>query len=285
MTNVSDHSRLGRRPARIALSLAVAGAMVAVPVASWLPVAQSRAGVLCAHPTPTETPTETPPPPFTASEPTSTPARTADNSERFVSLTAAKDMVKTGGTVTMTGSLSSDDGTCIPDERVEIMATTLGTEEERRAARAVTDAEGMFTATVKVGAGAVYTAVVAETKDAPGATSTPITVLCKVVMSARTRNLSPERGTKIEIGAQVKPSHKGSYAVLQRKKETRWFNIKRDKADDSGFKFKLEAKWKGKRVFRVTWIKSDEDHEPASSNRLKIKTKEPKEGGGRRNRS
>jgi hypothetical protein len=277
MTHVSRYPNEPRGAARVALALAVAAAVATTALVIWLPTVESRAQVTCGQPSPTETPTETPSPDESPNPPT-------DPNARFVTLAAARTKVTIGSTVTMTGTLGAADGTCLADQRVDIMATTLGTELERRAGRAVTNSEGAFTATVKVAASAVYKAVAVQTKESPAAESVPVTVLSKVIVQARTRTLNPERGRKIEIRAQVKPQHSGSFAALQRKVDGRWIRVKRDKADVSGFTFKLKASWKGKRVFRVTWIKSDEDHEPASSNRLRIKTKPPRERNRPRNR-
>jgi hypothetical protein len=278
VTNSNVRTDGDQRRARVALSVVVTCALVTVAAASWLPAARGQTNDPCGHPPPTETPTPTPTetPPFTAA------GASAEAAERFVTLGAEKGMVTTGGTVTMTGSLGTADGTCIPDVRIKIQGVTLGSGVPAKGGQAVTNAEGQFVAIVKVAASAEFTAVApGETKEDPEATSTPVTVLSKVSMSARTRSLTPERGSKIEIAAQVRPPHPGSEAVLQRKTEKGWRNALRKRANDRGFTFKLKAKWKGKRVFRVTWIKSDEDHEPSSSNRLKIKTLKPRDRGDR----
>jgi hypothetical protein len=263
-------------PARIVLGVAVVGAILAISFATWLPAAQSRSGTLCAPPTPTATPTEGPSP---------TPTESPPSADRCVTLSARKAMVTTGGTVTMTGNLTDASGAGIAGVNIRIEGETLGTGVPAKGGRAETNDEGEFFATVKVGASAEFTAVApGETKQDPEVTSAPVTVLSKVIMTARTRSLTPERGTKIEIGAKVRPPHPGSEAKLQRKTERGWRQVLRDRANDTGFSFKLKATWKGKRIFRVTWIKSDDDHEPSSSNWLRIKTVEPRDGGDRNRR-
>jgi hypothetical protein len=269
MTELGIHPSKERRRARAALSLAVVSAMVTLGVASWLPAAEGQ--VACVPPTPT--PTETPP----------GPGFGADAADRVVTLSADKGTVTYGGTVIMTGTLSDADGTCIPNVRVNIEGETLGIGLPAKGGHDETNDEGVFVAAVKVSASAEYTAVApGETNEDPEVTSAPVTVLAKVDMTARTRDLSPERGTKIEITARMKPSYPGSEAVLQRKKVTGWGNVKTDKANNTGFTFKIKANWKGKRIFRVTWIKPEgADHEPGSSNRLKIKPKKPRDDDGR----
>jgi len=273
-----------RTAARVALSLSIAAALVAASLAFLAPAAGSLRAQDCTEALPTPTPSATP-----TESPTVTPfageaLAAADPEERFVSLEASKSVVKIGSTVTISGVLASADGSCRPEERVDIISAALGSGAERKSGQAVTDAEGAYEVTVKVGASASYYAMAREIKDvALEARSEPATVLAKVHVFARTRSLKPERRSKIEITAQIQPRHDGSTAKLERKKDETWKTVMSDKADRSGFSFKLKAFWKGKRVFRVTWVKSDEDHEPASSNRLKIKTVKPVErDGGRR---
>ena len=267
-----------RTAARVALSLSIAAALVAASLAFLAPAAGSLRAQDCTEALPTATPTATVTP-FAGEA-----LAAADPEERFVSLEASKSLAKVGTTVTISGVLASADGSCRPEERVDIISAALGSGAERKSGQAVTDAEGAYEVTVKVGASAGYYAIAREIKDvALEARSEPATVLAKVHVFARTRSLKPERRSKIEITAQIQPRHDGSTAKLERKKDATWRTVMSDKADRSGFSFKLKAFWKGKRVFRVTWVKSDEDHEPASSNRLKIKTVKPVErDGGRR---
>jgi len=264
-------------PRGVALSLSIALVVGVVAFVTWIPAGQGRAQAACVEPTPTASPTESPIP-----EPS--PTSTADPTERMVTLTASREMVRTGGTVNMTAVVAAADGTCLPDALVRISGATLGSGTECRGRQGRTNELGEFVSPVKVGASCEFTAVAPETKDGqPEVASEPVIVRAKVYVTARTRTLAPERGSKVEITAQVKPPHPGSMAALERKKKDGgWRKVMEDKANATGFKFKLRAKWKGKRVFRVTWIKSDEDHEPASSNWLKIKTRPPRDGGGRR---
>ena len=268
MTELSVHPSRERRRARVALSLALVSAMVTLAVASWLPAAEGQT-TGCAQPTPTETL----PGPGIGTD------QTAD---RTVTLSVDKSKVSYGGTVIMTGTLS-DAGTCIPGVNVKIEGETLGTGLTAKGGGDETNDEGVFVAAVKVSASANYTAVApGPTKEDPEVISAPVTVLSKVAITAQTRDLSPERGTKIEISARMKPSYPGSQAVLQRKKDSGWGNVKKDKADNRGFTFKIKANWKGKRVYRVAWIKPEgADNEPGNSNRLKIKPKKPRDDGGR----
>jgi len=271
MTDLSIHPSKERQQARIALSLALVSVMVALAVGSWLPAAEGQTSG-CAQPTSTE------PPPG--------PGIGADQAaDRIVTLSVDKSTVSFGGTVIMTGTLSDAGGTCIPDVNVKIEGETLGTGLSAKGGGDETNEEGVFVADVKVSASAEYTAVAqGETKEDPEVESTPVTVMSKVAITAQTRDLSPERGTKIEVSARMKPSYPGSRAVLQRKRDSGsgWGKVKTDKADDRGFLFKVKANWKGKRVFRVTWIKSEgADNEPGSSNRLKIKPTKPQAKGGR----
>ena len=268
-----------RTAARVALSLSIAAALVAASLAFLAPAAGSLRAQDCTEALPTATPTATVTP-FAGEA-----LAAADPEERFVSLEASKSLAKVGTTVTISGVLASADGSCRPEERVDIISAALGSGAERKSGQAVTDAEGAYEVTVKVGASAGYYAIAREIKDvALEARSEPATVLAKVHVFARTRSLKPERRSKIEITAQIQPRHDGSTAKLERKKDETWKTVMSDKADRSGFSFKLKAFWKGKRVFRVTWVKSDEDHEPASSNRLKIKTVKPVERDGGRGR-
>ena len=269
MTELSIHPSRGRRRALVALSMALVSAMATVAVGSWLPAAEGQVGGACTPPTPT---------PATQASGIGTD-HTAD---RTVTLSVDRNTVSYGGRVIMTGTLSDADGTCIPGVNVKIEGETLGTGLAAKGGGDETNDEGVFVAGVKVSASAEYTAVVQETQEDPEVTSAPVTVLSKVAITAQTRDLSPERGTKIEISARMKPSYPGSGAVLQRKRDSGWGNVKTDKADNTGFMFKIKANWKGKRVFRVTWIKPEgADNEPGSSNRLKVKPTKPRDDGGR----
>jgi hypothetical protein len=283
--------RLRPRPGPVSFGAAVLVAIVAFPLISAALPAGSSSAVACTEPTPTPTPT--------APEPSPSPTRNPDPTtpppvERVVTLTASKSIVKYGGSFLLEGELSSIDGMCREGEKIQIMSQTLGSEIERPGGSATTDSDGTFIVSAKSSASAMYWAVARESRDENGgialeAVSEPVTVLGKVEMVAKARNTSPERGKKFEITAQVKPEHPGSFAWLERKKDNgNWGKVKKDKANASGFTFKIKANWKGKRVFRVTWIKSDEDHEPDSSNKVKIKPVKPVDrddrGGGGRGR-
>jgi hypothetical protein len=255
-------------------------ALVAVPLIS-LARPDQVATSSCTAPPPSPTPTVEPSP---TRNPSPDPSVTPEPEQRAVSLTADKTLVKYRGSVTFTGELTSVDGTCRIGEKVQIVRQVLGEEEQRGVATETTGDLGEFSATVQVQSSAMYFAVATETKTAAEASSAPVTVLGKVSIDANTRNLNPERGKKFEITAKVIPSHPGSFAMLERKNDKgNWINVKKDKADyRSAFSFKIKANWKGKHVFHVRWIKSDEDHEPDTSGKLKIRpVKASKRGGGR----
>jgi hypothetical protein len=262
-----------RLPGRIALGAITVTALVAAPlIATALPSGSTKASTCTPAPTPTApspSPTRNPTPP-----PPPPPV------ERAVVVAATKQMVAFGGSVSFTAELTSLDGTCRVGERVEIMAQDLGSDSARPVAGGTTATDGTVTVGTKARASATYWAVAPATKDAAEAMSEPVTVLSKVSMSARTRSPNPERGTKFDITAEVRPEHPKSEAVLQRKDGERWIKVKKDKANSrSEFTFKIKAKWKGLRIFRVTWLKQHEDHEPSNSNRVRVRPVEPRDDG------
>jgi hypothetical protein len=280
--SVQDDAK-GRFRARLTVAITTIVALVAAPMIANAFAGETREALACTAPPPTPTPTE--PAPTPTRNPTPTP--TSEPVQRFVTLTASKEIVDFGGTVTLTGELTAADGTCRIEERVEIMSRVVGTDEERRAAREDTGDVGEFDASPKIQASTVFWAVAPATRDAAEAVSEEIIVLGRVSVEAGTRSPTPERGTKFTITARVRPEHPGSFAVLQRRSDAgNWFKVKKDKADSrSAFSFTLKANWKGPRVYRVKWLKSDEDHEPDVSNKVRIRTVKPRDdgrgGGGR----
>jgi hypothetical protein len=266
---------------RTVLAVGLTLAVVAFPIISAAGPNDTATSTVCTAPTPTPTPTT--PEPSPTRNPTPTPTPTPEPEQRTVTVTADKTIVDFRGSVTLSGELTSADGTCRIGEKVQIVRQVLGEEEQRGVGKLTTGDLGEFSTTTQVQASAMYFAIAEETKTAAEATSEPVTVLGRVSIGAQTRSLNPERGSKFEITARVVPAHPGSFAKLERKNEAgNWFKVDKDKADDrSAFSYKVKANWKGKRVYRVTWLKSDEDHEPDTSNKLKIRPKKPQERGGR----
>lgn len=271
---------VARHRVRTVLALGTTIALVAFPLISAARTEKGQTSLVCTAPTPTPTPTA--PEPSPTRNPTPTPTPTPEPEQRIVSLAASETIVDFRESVTLTGELTSMDGSCRAGEKIQILRQVLGEDEQRGAGTETTGDLGEFSVTVQVQSSALYFAVASETKDAAEAISAPVTVLGRVDMEAQTRSLNPERGTKFEITARVIPEHPGSFAKLERKNDKgNWFGVKKDKADDrSAFTFKLQANWKGKRVYRVTWLKSAEDNEPSSSNKLKIRPVKPREGRG-----
>lgn len=280
MTKRNGSRYWGGHRLRHVLAVGTTAALVASPLISAAGPDNNQTSTVCTPPAPTPTPTA--PEPSPTRNPTPTPTPTPEPEVRTVSLTASEEIVDFRESVTFTGELTSADGSCRAAEKVQIVRQVLGEEEQRGVGTQTTGDLGEFTATVQVQSSAMYFAVASETKTAAEAISEPVTVLGRVLIEAQTRSLNPERGTKFEITARVTPSHPGSFAMLERKNDAgNWINVKKDKADDrSSFTFKLKANWKGKRVYRATWLKSGEDNEPDSSNKLKIRPVKPRDGRG-----
>ncbi|MGH2701167.1 MAG: hypothetical protein ACRDJ2_05240 [Actinomycetota bacterium] len=247
--------------------LALCGALVLSPV----PFARATGGPTAGSAVATPTPTSSPPPTTTTS----------------VVLEAGKKVVDVKESVTLTGSVVSDQVSCMSAVTIEIARQPLGSSEPGRASVATTDEAGEFaTQPIRIDASAEFTATTRAVKDAecPETSSEPVTVLARVLVDILARPAQPERGSKVAISGRVSPAHPGTKVKLQKRVNGEWKPAGKTKLDSSSrFTKSYKARWK-KRVFRAVWPSADADHERGKSKRVVVKTRRPRSKRGDKTR-
>lgn len=231
----------------------------------------------CPLPSPTGTSTSSP----TAS-PTATPTRTSTGSptaspspgtSRTVTLVASDAKVEFGDEITLSGRIISSDSSCTDNEFVRILDRIHGTSGFNDRTSTTTDAQGSFSATIVVRSSADYQAVAPAHDNCQDASSDPATVLVKVKVSSTASKFRPERGETVRFVGKVTPNHRGTKAILQRKKGQRWVKVAVDQLNQrSRFRFVVDADWRRERVFRVLWRSQDDDHAAGRSRNMRIIT-------------
>lgn len=227
------------------------------------------------------TETVTPTPTATGSSPpTRTPAPTPDPIARTITLAASKAKVEVGETVTLSGTIQADDASCFASKSIQLQKQTLGTTGFVNAGVTSSDAEGAYTKGVPMQAGADFIAIAQSGAQDPciQATSDAVRVQVKVSVTGTARPSTPPRKSEFHISGRVAPVHPGTKVVLQRRVDGRWKWAGSEKLGaKSDYDFTKKARWKGKRIFRVKWVKGDDDHLSGKSPRIKVKTTPPRQ--------
>ena len=204
---------------------------------------------------------------------TSTGTGTGPAPDRTVTLTASKNKVVAGKTVTLSGQVTAVETSCEDNELVEIHRRIHGTNNFKPFAEDATDANGAFQTSILVKKSADYMAVLNAHDDCSAATSNDETVLAKVKLFLAVEDKTVNRGDIVRIKVAIRPQHDGTRVILQRKKGTRWVKVDVDDANKRSIaKFRFPANWDGARVFRAKWPKQHQDHEAGRSRRAEIRT-------------
>jgi hypothetical protein len=263
-------SRLVARISLVVITGMVIGSIVQgvpsgnVPALAFTDEPRSNA-ISTAMVSPTPEPTETAP-----------PARTA-------TLFTSDEVVVFRQQITLTGTIEAIDQTCVDAEEIRIVRQVHGVNELRNTATVTSDAEGSFSKTITISESADYVALVrpGDGDTCPRASSNPVTVLAKALVTASASPRVPVRRTKFEIEGKVAAPHPGSTVVLQRRVDVGvWVAAGSVELDErSRFVFARRARWKGKRKFRVKWLGGDADHEPGVSERVVVRTRRKRARG------
>jgi hypothetical protein len=242
-------------------------ALCAALMLSAVPFARAAGG-------PTTAGSAVAPPTSTATPP---PATTS------VVLSAGKKVVDVKESVKLTGTVESDQVSCMSVVTIEIARQPLGSSEPGRASVATTDESGDFaTEPIRIDASAEFTASTRAVKGAncPETSSEPVTVLARVLVDILARPAQPERGSKVAISGRVSPAHPGTKVKLQKRVSGEWKPAGKTRLDDSSrFAEKFKVKWK-KRAFRAVWPSADVDHEKGKSKRVVVKSRRPRSKPG-----
>ncbi len=216
-----------------------------------------------------------------AGNPDPTPARhswtqdTGDPDVRTLTLAPARDKVRYGRSVVLSGMLSSTGTACTVDgTSIEIRRLSGEDGEFTTVGVATSNADGAFEFGVTPSANSEYIAIAAGEGDCAQATSpvVDVSVASDVVADASATNV--RRGSKVKISGIVRPAHPNSTVKLQRRRSGRWVTIGTDELDGaSAFSFTKKVRWDGERLFRVTWPSADDDHVSGSSKRIEIRSR------------
>lgn len=241
------------------------------------PTGTADENTTCPEPTPTGTATASP---TASSSSTASPSRSATGSPtssatpgtaRTITLTASRAKAAFNQPVTFSGQIFSSDSTCRDGEFVRILRRVHGTNIFNEFATTTTTADGSFDHTANLTANADYRAVTAAHDNCQATESDLVSVLVKAKVSAAANDSTPRAGSTVVFTGKVTPNHKGTNAVLQRKKGSRWVKVAADELNRrSRYRFAVEATWPVRRVFRVKWKSQDSDHETGVSRTLRI---------------
>lgn len=184
----------------------------ATPTATPTPTpTQTQTGTATPTPTPTPTPTGThtgtaTPPPTPTPTAGTTAGTTPTRSETETTLEASRSRQTFGKTVTLSGTVTSDDEACTTFADVEILRDVVGGEDAFVPfAESDTDQNGAFTESFRVDRSANYVAQVVETATCESSTSTAQPVLVRVRVSLRLSDDQVRRGQRVRITITSSP--------------------------------------------------------------------------------
>lgn len=178
-----------------------------------------------------------------------------------------------GKPITLTGQIVANDESCEDTEFIRITRRVSGTNTTRSFKDATTDASGRFEVTFKASKSADYRASSPAHDNCAETSSDPVTVAVKAKVSIDVDDRSPARGETIVFTVSVKPKHGGTKVFLERKSGKSFKRVDMIELDrDSRVKFSVKARWKGDKVFRARWKGPHDDHEPGTSQEIKVTT-------------
>lgn len=167
----------------------------------------------------------------------------------------------------------STDPACEAQESVKIRRRFVGQDGFRLLRSVTTDGGGDFETHLTVQRSAEYRATVFRTDGCDRADSDNTTVFVRVVVTIHTSSNPIPQGTFFTISGRVKPPHRGTKVILERKRTRGWSMVSNDfLGGRSRYEFNLAAGWEGERTFRVRWPSQDHDHEPSTSRTLTLRS-------------
>ena len=249
--------------------------------ASGTPAPTPTSGGSTPTPTPTPTPSNSPagggpsgpqPETNTCPKPSPTGSQTAGGPDREVTLSTSKRKISAGTVVTFSGRIDSSSQSCTDNELIELRRRVHGTSAFKEFKTTATESDGTYQVVTKVTASADYQATAPGHDECDDATSSALSVLARVKVSARVNDPTPEPGSRVVFRGKVSPAHRGTDVILQRRKGTKWVLVVTDELDRrSRYEIRIEADWGSRdRVFRVKWKKQDPNHEAATSKRIRL---------------
>ena len=196
------------------------------------------------------------------------PSTSPGVANRAVSLDASKRRVTFGGRVALRGRVNSADASCVDNEVIEIRRRVYGTTEFKDFRTTATDDDGNFKVVTKPGKSADYEAIAPQQGQCDEAMSSSAPVQVKVQIAVG----SDRVGDRVSFLGRVRPNHRKTDVVLQRKKGTKWVVVDEDGLNTrSRYSFAIDVDWNGKRVFRVKWKTQDEEHTSGTSRKVVVR--------------
>lgn len=199
------------------------------------------------------------------------PSSTTTPAPREVSLIASNGTVTWGNDVLLSGQVLSTDPECEGQEAVYIRRRFVDAPRFRVLVTAHTDSEGGFETRQEVNRSAKYKATLFRADECEGAASELVTVFVRVKVTVSVSDNPIQQGNFFTVSGEVKPSHRGTKVILDRKSSTGWRKVDGVTVGrGSRYSFTLVAGWEGERTFRVRWPSQDHDHKANKSRVLTI---------------
>lgn len=183
-------------------------------------------------------------------------------------------MITFGRAVRLSGQVFSSAPICEAQQAVQIRRRFVGAPEFKLLETVHTDSTGNFaTRLADTKRSAEYRAVARQTEACETGSSDYVAVFVRVIVTISASENPIGQGNFFTISGAVKPSHRGSTVVLQRKRLTRWSKVAAARLNrESRYEFILAAGWVGERTFRVRWSSTDFDHESDKSRSLTLRS-------------
>jgi hypothetical protein len=234
------------------------------------PTGFSPEDTVCPRPGPTGSPSPTPTPTRSPTQ-TGSPSPTPTES-RTITIVASRGRVTFGTRVRLSGQIFADDEACEDGEFVRVRRRIHGRRSSVEFKTTTTDENGRYDTDIIVRRNADYRTLVNAHDNCGDAQSSPVTIQAKVKIKLKASDRTPTRGSRLRLKVTVKPPHRGTKVVLQRKKGRRFVKVDTARLGRKGvIIFSLDANFK-KRQFRAKWRGQDRDHEGNNSKRVKVKT-------------
>ncbi|HWC14985.1 MAG TPA: hypothetical protein VG929_10390 [Actinomycetota bacterium] len=94
----------------------------------------------------------------------------------------------------------------------------------------------------------------------------------RVRVTANPSDNPVQQGGFFTISGSVRPGHRGTHVIVQRKKPRGWVKVDKVRLGKrSRYSIVLVVNWQGERTFRVKWPAQDHDHEPNKSRALTLR--------------
>lgn len=173
---------------------------------------------------------------------------------RELTLSASPERVRPGGDISLSGRLSSTAAGCSDaGELIRLLRRSPGG-AYGDFATVTTGADGRFQLPVNVDKSADYLALAPAHSGCAETSSAPASVEVKARLIARSTDAKVRRGERVAIKGRVLPDHKASEVVLERRRKGRWADVASRTLDAKPkYRFRMRARWSGRRLFRVRW--------------------------------